>query len=312
MNKDDFSAWQQVEFIDHSTIAWNNVRRTCCLFYQRFHYHYPGPIRDLKQRLVVVPADQYGTQHVRDHALVVNPSPIATRQAADKFGNRVLELEVPEADGDVLFEVLMLVESEALPPYRPATLPMRSTHEMDHWLQPTRLTTPDHAIYAIAHQLRQDSSSSHDLAQRINDWVFQTMNYQGSVTTVDTTAAEALLLGHGLCQDYSHLMLAICRAAHLPARYVSGHLLGEGGSHAWVEVFLPTEQGLIPFAFDPVNNRQPHLGYITVAVGRDYQDISPTSGSFTAPYNGQLTCSKRAGLTLVEYLNGEILQSLRM
>jgi transglutaminase-like putative cysteine protease len=104
-------------------------------------------------------------------------------------------------------------------------------------------------------------------------------------------------------------MIAICRTAGLPARYVSGHLLGEGGSHAWVEVFLPVEGGLGTFAFDPTNKRQPHLGYVTVAVGRDYQDVSPTSGSFTAPYGGQLSCSKRAGLTLVEYHNGETLQS---
>ena len=135
------------------------------------------------------------------------------------------------------------------------------------------------------------------------------MRYKSGVTTVRTTAAEALALGQGLCQDYAHLMLAVCRTAGLPARYVSGHLLGEGGSHAWVEVFLPTETGLSAVAFDPTNKRQPHLGYVTVAVGRDYQDVSPTSGSFTAPYGGQLTCSKRAGLTLVEYLNGDTLTS---
>ncbi|MEP6988212.1 MAG: transglutaminase family protein, partial [Chloroflexota bacterium] len=103
-------------------------------------------------------------------------------------------------------------------------------------------------------------------------------------------------------------MLAICRAAGLASRYVSGHLLGEGGSHAWVEVLLPDDNGLSAFAFDPNNNRVPHLGYITVAVGRDYHDVSPTSGSFSAPYGGQLTCSKRAGLTLVEFTNGNILE----
>ncbi len=61
------------------------------------------------------------------------------------------------------------------------------------------------------------------------------MRYGWGVTNVETTAAEALRLGQGLCQDYAHIMLAICRAANLPARYASGHLLAEGGSHAWVE-----------------------------------------------------------------------------
>jgi transglutaminase-like putative cysteine protease len=90
---------------------------------------------------------------------------------------------------------------------------------------------------------------------------------------------------------------------------VSGHLLGEGGSHAWVEVLLLTEQGIQVQAFDPTNRHAPHLNYMTVAVGRDYRDVSPTSGSFTAPYSGHLTCRKRAGLTHVEYRNGDILAS---
>jgi len=134
------------------------------------------------------------------------------------------------------------------------------------------------------------------------------MQYEAGLTHVGTTAAEALEIEHGLCQDYAHVMLAICRAAGLSARYVSGHLLGEGGSHAWVEVLLPDGNGLSAFAFDPTNNRLPHLGYVTVAVGRDYRDVSPTSGSFSAPYGGELTCSKRAGLTLVEFNTGEIVE----
>lgn len=229
-----------------------NVRRTRCRFYQRFEYVYPGPIYNVKQRLVIVPVDRYGAQQLLDHKLAADPLPVAIRQSADSIGNRVLELEVSEADRMVSFEAQMTVESSAYDLQRPTFSPADVQY---------------------------------------------------------TTAAEALSVGQGLCQDYAHLMLAICRAAGLPARYVSGHMLGEGGSHAWVEVFLPTQGGLTAFAIDPTNRRQPHLGYGTVAVGRDYHDVSPTSGSFTAPYGGQLTFSKRAGLTLVEYLNGDTVQS---
>jgi transglutaminase-like putative cysteine protease len=304
MNDSDLAASQHIQFVDDKAVDWRSVRRTRFQFYQRFHYDYPGPIHNLRQRLIVVPAEHYHAQQVRDHYLAISPSPLVTRQSIDRFGNRILEVEVPEADRAVTFEILMIIEREAYP--APLTT---DPADASNWLQPTRLTMPDSRIETAARELQATSISPADLAQRINDWVYSMMRYQSGVTTVNTTAAEALALGQGMCQDYAHIMLSLCRIADLPARYVSGHLLGEGGSHAWVEVFVPTEHSFERVAFDPTNNRQPHLGYVTVAVGRDYRDVSPTSGTFTAPYNGQLTCSKRAGITLIEYTNGQTLHS---
>src|SRR2546430_8371806 len=109
------------------------------------------------------------------------------------------------------------------------------------------------------------------------------MRYAAGVTTVQTTAAEALALRRGMCQDYAHVMIAICRAAGLAARYVSGHLLGAGGSHAWVEALLPHRGGDCAQAYDPTNGRPPDMGYTTVAVGRGYGEVSPVSRGDTAP-----------------------------
>ena len=299
------SAPADVPFVDERTVDWPNVRKTHCYFYQRFDYAYPGPIQNLKQRLMVIPADQYGAQRLQRYALSVDPSPDATRQRIDRFGNRILELEVAQADFSVSFEVLMVVESEAHSTEWVAAPPATLAQVR----RQTRLTQPNPQMIAVTRELQALSTDEYDLAQRVSDWVYGVMRYESGVTTVDTTAAEALALGRGLCQDYAHLMLSICRVAGLPARYVSGHLLGEGGSHAWVEVLFPTGQGVRVVAFDPTNNCRPDLGYITVAVGRDYRDVSPTSGSFTAPYGGLLTCSKRAGLTLVEYNSGDILRA---
>lgn len=304
MDDSPLSAAQSSDFIDFRAVDWKNVRRARCDFYQRFEYVYPGPISNLKQRLVIVPAERYGTQQLLNHEVIVNPQPGSLRQIADDFGNRVLELELPQADQVVSFEAKMTVENVLQEHHRPTI----SSAEAQHYLEPTTLTMPDTRIQVVARELRAQAATERDLAQQINDWVHRTMHYASGVTTVRTTAAEALALRQGLCQDYAHVMLALCRTANLPARYVSGHLLGEGGSHAWVEVFLPTPAGLGAYAFDPTNQRQPHLGYVTVAVGRDYRDVAPTSGSFTAPYSGQLTCRKRAGLTLIEYLNGQTLQ----
>ncbi len=295
---------QQSDFIDHHGVTWGDVRRVRCQFYHRFHYEYPGPIHNLKQRLVVIPADRYGTQHLRNHHLAVDPQPITTRQATDRFGNRVLEFEIPTAEHSVSFEVLLEIENQNLPEHRPAI----GVSKSQYYLQPTALTAPNRQINGIARDLQRQTNSPQELAQSINDYVSGIMQYEAGITSVSTTAAEALEIERGLCQDYSHIMISICRSAGLAARYVSGHLLGEGGSHAWVEVLLPNGKGLSAFAFDPTNNRHPHLGYITVAVGRDYRDVAPTSGSYNAPYGGHLTCSKRAGLTLVEYTGGEIVE----
>lgn len=295
---------QHSEFIDHDGLSWHDVSRVRCQFYHRFHYEYPGPIYDLKQRLVIIPADRYGTQQLRQHQLHVEPTPINTRQATDYFGNRVLELEIPTAEHSVSFEILLEIENQAQPTRRPTV----TAAEYAYFLKPSTLTTPNRQINAIARELQRAAKTPHELARSIHDYVYSVMQYQAGLTTVATTAAEALEIEHGLCQDYAHVMLAICRAAGLAGRYVSGHLLGEGGSHAWVEVLIPSDDGISAYAFDPTNNRIPHLGYVTVAVGRDYHDVSPTSGSFNAPYCGHLTCSKHAGLTLVEFVTGEIME----
>ena len=106
------------------------------------------------------------------------------------------------------------------------------------------------------------------------------MTYSPGATSVITTAAEALAAGRGVCQDYAHVMLALCRVLNLPARYVSGHLLGQGGTHAWVEVIVPRGDHAEAVALDPCNRCRTDGGYLTIATGRDYCDVAPTSGRY--------------------------------
>ena len=134
--------------------------------------------------------------------------------------------------------------------------------------------------------------------------MYHALRYAHGVTGSRTTATEALALGQGVCQDYAHIMIALCRLCGLPARYVSGHLLGEGGTHAWVEVLLPSADRpteAIALPFDPTHGCEASLSYLTIAVGRDYFDVAPTSGTFRASYRGQLSARKRVGLTELEY-----------
>ena len=119
-----------------------------------------------------------------------------------------------------------------------------------------------------------------DRAEWICDLVHASLDYADGVTSVRTTAAEALAGGRGVCQDMAHVMLALCHLVGLPARYVSGHLIGQGGTHAWVEVVVPRARDAIAVPFDPCHGRRAGSAYVTIAAGRDYSDVAPTSGSY--------------------------------
>ncbi len=122
------------------------------------------------------------------------------------------------------------------------------------------------------------------------------ISYQHGVTSVQTTAAQALAGGQGVCQDFAHVMLAVCHVIGLPARYVSGHLLGQGGTHAWVEVLTPQGNRAAAIAFDPCNGRLADNSYLTIATGRDYSDVAPASGSYVGASGNTLTTSRQLGV----------------
>ncbi|KAB8141627.1 transglutaminase family protein [Chloroflexia bacterium SDU3-3] len=288
---------EEAMFIDHQSVRWSSVRSSSYWLHKRFHYAYPGPIRELRQRLVVVPPEQYGDQRLSSFAVHVLGAEHTASSAFDMFGNRVLSFHLPQVEREVTFEVSLALERVG----SPDLLPHLSDAQARAFRADTPLTAPDHRIAQVARELAAQHRDPLALAESINTWVYGAMRYGAGATTVQTPAAEALAIGEGLCQDYTHIMLSICRAAGLAARYVSGHLLGEGGSHAWLEVLLPQGSGWVAMPFDPTNHRRANLSYITIAVGRDYGDVAPTSGSYIAPYQGLLTASKRAGLVRVEY-----------
>jgi transglutaminase-like putative cysteine protease len=298
---------ETLRFIERRDIDWKRVRRTRYVCYQRFLYNYPGPIRNLHQTLIVVPAERYLDQALCEHDLAVTPYPADVRHEIDAFGNRVCRLVIPWIQSQIAFEVMIAVERHANGESRARV----ASEDVEHFRSSTELTASDGRIAGVAQELASQARDERDLAERISDWVANALSYGSGSTGVTTTAAQALQTGRGLCQDYAHLMLAICRAAGLPGRYVSGHMVAEGGSHAWVDVLVPGDDhdDYEAIAFDPTNRRQPNLGYTTVAVGRDYRDVSPSSGHYTAPYSGQLSFHKRAGLTLLEFDDGEVVRS---
>ncbi|MEI8307637.1 MAG: transglutaminase family protein [Chloroflexales bacterium] len=290
-------AASQITLLDHHAVEWSQVRATRYWMYQRFEYHYPGAIRELCQRLMVIPPERYGDQRVCAYNLRVSVPDAVTSANTDPFGNRVFMISIPQISGILAFEMRLVVERDVAD----RVWPQVDAGDLVRYLSLTPLTKADTRITDTARQLGHRHADPEDLADAINTWVHGAMRYAHGVTMVDTPAAEALAIGGGLCQDYAHIMLAICRSAGLPARYVSGHMLGEGGSHAWVEALVAGPGGYRAVAFDPTNHRRITPAYITVAVGRDYRDVAPTSGTYRAPYQGHFSASKRAGLMHLAY-----------
>jgi transglutaminase-like putative cysteine protease len=290
-----------LETVDHRGVEWARVRRTAYLIHQHLRYEYPGRIADLRQRLMLIPPERHGGQRLITHRLEVSVPGATTRSTRDDFGNLVLEIPADEVEEAVDFTAWIVVERDAMGD--PAQLPA-DDDVVARLLAPSPLTAPDATLRGVARDLAARAGDARTLAERINGWVQTEMRYAPGTTGVRTTAAEALAQRAGVCQDFAHVMLALCRLGGLPARYVSGHLLGEGGTHAWVEALLPDAAypgHLRALPLDPTHGRAAGLNYITIAVGREYADVAPTSGTFRAPYGGRLSARKRAGLTALDY-----------
>lgn len=132
---------------------------------------------------------------------------------------------------------------------------------------------------------------------QLNHWIHQHFTYKPGATDIFTPLPEVLEHRKGVCQDFAHLMLAILRANKLPARYVSGYieafdpddsenkLVGAAASHAWVEILLP---GGAWWGLDPTNDQVVGERHVKVAVGRDFDDVSPMRGTYKGAQDQRL------------------------
>ncbi|WP_298141381.1 transglutaminase family protein [uncultured Acinetobacter sp.] len=144
------------------------------------------------------------------------------------------------------------------------------------FLQPTLATQCSQEMLEFAHRYVKHPSRQCliHLAGAILDY----MPYLPATTSVNTSAAQAFAHRQGVCQDHSHVFIAMCKALGLPARYVSGYLYVPNSSHlashAWAEVFLNQAW----YSFDISNQIFTPASHIYVAVGRDYWDVAPVRG----------------------------------
>lgn len=282
--------------LDHTRLDLEAADRITYRMEQSFRYTYDTPVTALSQRLVVVPRLRHGDQRRRAHRVDVTGARARRRTHLDTADNTVVRVRAARVEHSVEFRVIAVLERDRRG--GPPLLPAYALHH-PRLREPTALTAADDRLRAMAADLTRPGGGPLDLAERICAAVHAALTYQYGITTVDSTAAEALAAGGGVCQDAAHIMLALCRLAGLPARYVSGHLLGQGGTHAWVEVIVAHQEVAMAVAYDPCHGRRTHNGYVTTAVGRDYTDVAPTSGTYVGLPGGQLTGSRQVGVVAV-------------
>jgi len=281
---------------------------------QRLRYSYDGPAHDLVHRLVVLPARRHGDQIARHGELAVSAPAAAVRWERGPDGMRAATVSLGEIPAVLDFDVTAIVSRGPVSgwPALPA-----SALTGRRLLMPTALTTPDETVTAVANRLVGPDPLT--TARRCCAWVFENIAYLPGATHVGTTAAQAVAGGAGVCQDQAHVMIALCRAVGLPARYVLGHLVGDGESHAWVEVVVPDGwappapgpsprdparsawaapggAGAVAVALDPCHNRLADRRYVTIAAGRDYLDVMPTSGCYRGSGRGVLAASQHVAV----------------
>ena len=235
-------------------------------------YEYEAPVSYSIQTLKLTPRTAPGQQVVSwaIHA------PGERLEQVDPYGNltHVVTVEQPHREMRIVVEGIAEVDGNEAMTDDPCPLSPLA------FLAPTSLTQPNSALRDLADRsLGRHPVNLRTLADLMAG-VREVVAYEPGVTDVSHSAAEAIEIGAGVCQDQAHVMLACCRAAGVPARYVSGYFYAgerrEVASHAWVDVWLGTESGWV--SLDVTHAEQAGARHCRLAVGRDYLDAAPVRG----------------------------------
>jgi transglutaminase-like putative cysteine protease len=243
------------------------------------------PFTDTKQRLI-------------SHSLSCEPAaPVIAYE--DVFGNPTVRTEINRPYQELTFTAESIVELVDDDPFAFANLPIRSSFPVS-WMpwEVTMLTPYLTSAELPETQLRElfdyamsfVEGNSRDLMETlfaINLTLYRDYKYVPGSTMLHTTAYEVFAARQGVCQDFSNLFICLARLLGIPARYVCGYVfcpqldgVQSAASHAWVELYIPNVGWK---GFDPTNGILPNLDHVRVAVGRNYQDTAPVTGTLYSP-----------------------------
>jgi transglutaminase-like putative cysteine protease len=160
-------------------------------------------------------------------------------------------------------------------------LPLTVAEQSDY-LAPSELVPRHPELDWLAMPWRTHTpGDSFDVARSMMAFVYDNFEYTSLVTDVSTTVPDVLRMRRGVCQDFAHVLIGMLRSVGIPARYVSGYIAGSlrgaQASHAWAEAYTHSHGWR---GFDPTNNLVASELHVKMAIGRDYQDVAPTRGTY--------------------------------
>ncbi|WP_151718652.1 transglutaminase family protein [Gemmobacter serpentinus] len=243
-------------------------------------YSYDQPVRGVVQSHRLTPSAFEG-QTVLDWQIEVSDG-TPGGQFRDGAGDRIQSWSVQGPVTEITVRVRGTVETVDLAGMLKGH---RETVKPEVYLRETKATWADPGLVALAAAV-EGAANPLDAAHRLSGAVADAITYSPGVTEAQTTAAEALAQGAGVCQDHAHALIAVARHCDIPARYVSGYLCADAegapheAAHAWAELFVP---GLGWIGFDPANRCCPDARYIRLGSGLDAQDAAPIRGIARGP-----------------------------
>jgi transglutaminase-like putative cysteine protease len=243
-------------------------------------FSYSQPVSEAIGEARLRPRDDAG-QRLLGFRLALDPhAPVDP--VSDRFGNTIHCYSVlpphrrliVTATSEVETSAHALIRAPALSPLEQHSFTAISSYVpfTDDLLAFARAVTP------------ADADDAEATARALSGAIYATCAYEAGSTDISTTADTVLAGRRGVCQDFAHLLIALCRGVGLPTRYVSGYLYDSGkpadailASHAWMEVYLDGRGWL---GLDPTHDRATGALYTRVAIGRDYADAAPVRGIY--------------------------------
>lgn len=256
----------------------------------RTTFNYAGKAQDSFNEVRLRPVDD-ATQTCRSFNLRLDPV-AAPQEYSDFYGNTIHYFDIAEAHNKLVVEVQSVVETVPLaerPPVPSVTSSDLKNSSEREMLAEFYTSSPYVPLEVELWREAQDALAEgrgdiwNDV-RRLGGHIYRTFAYKPKTTGVSTRANDALKLRMGVCQDFAHVHLGLCRSLGIPARYVSGYFFNTTrrpreieASHAWIEAYVP---GYGWAAFDPTHDRVADDRYVKIATGRDYADIRPINGTY--------------------------------
>lgn len=272
-------------------------------------YEYPQVASGGRHLLCMMPAHIPGRQHLISGYVDVKPGWDERTDRFDFFNNAVTEVASHKDHSTMDFHLKAQVECFVMqnwfdnsPDLGGLKQEIREVKDLSygsphHFSASSDLAPFDPDVALFAKETLRDGQTVINIVENLGLKIHEEMDFDPEATTVETPMSEAFANRHGVCQDYTHIMISGLRSLGIPAAYVSGfirtippegqeRLEGADAMHAWVRAWCGPHVGWVEY--DPTNAMFVNTDHIVVAYGRDYEDVSPVKGVLKT-FGGQKT-----------------------